>query len=269
MHTKLFGRLILGITAPLFLFACGASAQEAQHILALETNSGSYYYSDKPEGKVILKAPTLRVRTDLIPIRTYAERWGEIRTSHQDKSNYTFDKTAIPENLRKDIPDEFISRKYSPVHYAVDGSDFCFPLNKGTPFKEFSTPVESVTPLPYQGKLCAISMILTGKESMLTGHRISILDAETAKEIDSFIVNDSPDNINMFWPAPQWVNDRYVLQVMTGRRYTITTLIDLKDRKILSYIGTIDPHNLDSAAVVNGKVMLFDENGATEYPLPR
>jgi hypothetical protein len=237
-----------------------AFADEINPIISVQNNEGSFYYPGQfPGDTVIWKAPLLRIRTNLTPFPSYwATHFGELHFYHNGIQTYS--KSIIPENVTESIPKEF----FVYLHYAVDGSDLCFPASKGVEFKKLANSLLEITPLPYQGKICAISYIQEG--NMVIGYRISILDEKSARELNSFSLMHDPQKNNIPTGDLQWINERYILQVASGRRGTSVNLIDLKAQKIKFYIQP-DFEELASAFVQNGKVMFLQWDGLKEYPL--
>jgi len=249
--------LLLLVNVPIRAFA-----DETNPIISVQTNAGSFYYPGQfPGDKVIWKAPLLRIRTNITPFPSYwATHLGELRFYHSGIQTYS--KSIIPEDVTKNIPVKY----FGLLHYAVDGSDLCFPSSQGVAFKELATSLLEITPLPYEGKICAISYITEG--NMVIGYRISILDEKNTRELHSFSLMDDPNPQKNNNPTGslQWINERYILQVASGRRGTSVNLIDLKAQKINFNIQP-DFEELVSAFVQNGKVMFLQGAGLKEYPL--
>ena len=131
--------------------------------------------------------------------------------------------------MTKNIP-SITDEYFKDIDYAVDGSDLCYPAQKGVPFKELADSIDEVTPLPYHGKLCVISNITKG--NLIIGCRISILDEKTGKKLQYFtVIHDPAKNNDPLGDLP-WVDDRYIIQTFSARHWTSVHLIDLQNKKI-------------------------------------
>lgn len=254
---------VISGVAPLQVFA-----DEFTPTLSIITNTESIYYKRDDSGeKTIWKAPLLRMRTNVNPYTSYwAHHFYEIHgIKGKSPERLSFYRSVITEFVTKNMPaitEDYI--KDRNLDYAVDGSDLCYPASKGVPFKVLAESIEAVTALPYHGKLCVISD--TTKSNMIDGYRISILDDKTGRELHSFTQRDDSKEFLNPWGQLQWVDDRYIIQTFSARRYTCVNLIDLNLNKITFRIES-DAKELISAFVLNGKVMFLNDGALVEYPL--
>ncbi len=247
-------------------------AQTNPPIISLDTNCGSYFYSG---GNAIMVAPALGFKIapslSLTPLYTYAKKWGNL-TLYNETNNKLQDASPLApasEEIVKNIPDDFFSEKYHYVDYAVQGRDYFLPANRGEIFKEYpDLPVRSVTPRPRNDKICVV--YADKGVGTVANYRISVVDTKTKNDLLSFEWSCSTSAPGFMDDRLEWVDDRYLLEVGPGRRWTFITIIDLEKKTVIDR-GFGDLKEILSAAVINGKVVIIrdgDANGVHPYTFP-
>ena len=222
-----------------------------------------------------MAAPALGFNIDpslsLIPLYTYAKKWGDLilYNERNNRLQETAPLASASEEIRKNIPDEYFSEKYHYVNYAVQGKDYYLPANKGEIFKEYPGSRDlCVTPRQRNEKLCVVNA--DKGVGTIENYRISVVNTKTKKESLSFEWSCSTSAPGFLDDRLEWVDDRYLLQVGPGRRWTFIMIIDLEKKTVIDRnIG--DLKEILSAAVINGKVVIIrngDANGVHPYTFP-